>query len=362
LFKPQPNRPSLQPGIASRTRNRVIVVLGVLLFIAFAATSTTTFADELQDVAKLVASGRLIEATNRADAFLEKNPKDAQMRFLKGVILSQRGEREAAVAIFTGLTQDYPELPEPYNNLAVIYAAQGQYDNARSALETAVRVSPNDATAYENLGDIYAALAARSYRDARRYDPKNVAAGRKLDLVRTLLTTPVTASSSTPAASAAPVATAAPPPPTADINRSQRNIGLARPAGAPSLIAGTFAEAPDVIVPSTAADLPQGSNVVAIETPNRSAQPDTPTLNGAKTTVAVDASQPIADITAVVEAWATRRSIATSDLKIRLDGDTAVARFHSHDQRTGKPVDTERALRLHKDGATWTVTDEHADS
>jgi hypothetical protein len=319
-------------------------------------------ADELQDVSKLVAAGRLIEAENRADAFLEKNPKDAQMRFLKGVILSQRGQRDAAVSMFTGLTQDYPELPEPYNNLAVIYAAQGRYDNARSALEMAVRVSPNDATAYENLGDIYAALAARSYRDARRYDPKNTAAGRKLDLVRTLLTTPVAAASSTSATPVPPVATATQTPPAVDPDRSQRNIGLPRPAGAPSITVGTFAEAPDVVVPSTAADLPEGSNVVAIETPSPRAQADTSTLNGAKTTVAVDPAQPIADITAVVDAWATRRSIATSELKVRVDGDTAIARFHSHDQRTGKPVDTERTLKLHRDGATWTVTDEHADS
>ena len=106
------------------------------------------------------------------------------MRFLKGVILSQRSQRDEAVAVFVGLTQDYPELPEPYNNLAVIYAAQGQYDKARGALETAVRVSPNYATAYENLGDVYAALAARAYQDARRYDGGNASALRKLNADR----------------------------------------------------------------------------------------------------------------------------------------------------------------------------------
>ncbi len=33
--------------------------------------------------------------------------------------------------MFRGLIEDYPELPEPYNNLAVIYAQQGEYDSAR---------------------------------------------------------------------------------------------------------------------------------------------------------------------------------------------------------------------------------------
>jgi len=340
------------------SRGCAIALLGVVFAIGLVPAAS---GDELQDVSKLVSAGKLDEADKRADAFLAKNPKDAQMRFLKGVVLSQRGQRDAAVTMFVGLTQDYPELPEPYNNLAVIYAAQGQYDNARAALETAVRVSPNDATAYENLGDIYAALAARSYRDARRYDPKNTAAGRKLELVRTLLTTsPTAAATSSPPTTAPAVAAAAEPP--VDINRSQRNIGLPSPAGGPSVLTGTVAEAPEVVVPSTATNVPQGSRVIGIETPNPSAQSDTSTLVGAKTTVAADPSQPIVDVTAAVDAWASKRSIATSDLKVRVDGDTAIARFRAHEQRTGRPTDTDRALKLHKDGATWTVVDERADS
>ncbi len=58
--------------------------------------------------------------------------------------------------MFTKLSEDYPELPEPYNNLAVLYAQQKQYDKARTALEMAIRTHPSYAIAYENLGDIYA--------------------------------------------------------------------------------------------------------------------------------------------------------------------------------------------------------------
>jgi Flp pilus assembly protein TadD len=64
------------------------------------------------------------------------------------------------------LTQDFPELPEPFNNLAVIQAAQGRLDHARDLLETALRNDPTYRTAHANLGDVYARLALRSYTSA----------------------------------------------------------------------------------------------------------------------------------------------------------------------------------------------------
>lgn len=212
-------------------------------------------ADELQDVSKLVSSGKIDDAEKRADAYLAKNPKDAQMRFLKGVILSQRGKREEAIAVFTGLTQDFPELPEPYNNLAVIYGSQGQYDKARLALESSLRVAPGYSTALENLGDVYTALAARSYQDARRTDPKSASAQRKLVASRAVL------GQTTPAVAAAPEAK-----PVVSEPPSQSNVGLPRPASLPS--AGTaLASAPEVIASSDGPPLPSGSNIVAVESP-----------------------------------------------------------------------------------------------
>jgi Flp pilus assembly protein TadD len=101
------------------------------------------------------------------------------MRFLRGIALSNDGKTEDAIAALRQLTEDYPELPEPYNNLAVIYARQGDLDRARSALEVAVRNNPNYAVAHENLGDIYARLAYQSYaqslasgRPPRALNPK----------------------------------------------------------------------------------------------------------------------------------------------------------------------------------------------
>jgi hypothetical protein len=91
-----------------------------------------------------------------------------EARFLKGVILAELKRPQEAIRIFTKLTLDYPTLPEPYNNLAALYASQGQYEAAREALEHAMRTNPSYATAHENLTDIYAALSSQAYEGTLR--------------------------------------------------------------------------------------------------------------------------------------------------------------------------------------------------
>lgn len=144
------------------------------------------FADDAADVTKLLRTGHQAEALAKADAFLSQNPRDAQMRFLKGVILTEQNKSAEAIVIFTKLTEDYPSLPEPYNNLAVLYASSGQYDKARAALDMAIRTNPSYATAYENLGDIHAKLASQAYDKALQLDSSNAGAKSKLTLLRSL--------------------------------------------------------------------------------------------------------------------------------------------------------------------------------
>lgn len=144
-------------------------------------------ADDLSDVSQLLRSGQHVAALAKADAFLTKNPRDAQMRFLKGVILTEQNKSAEAIAIFSRLTEDYPTLPEPYNNLAVLYASSGQYEKARTALDMAIRTNPTYATAYENLGDVHAKLASQAYDKALQLDNTNTGAKSKLTMVRTLV-------------------------------------------------------------------------------------------------------------------------------------------------------------------------------
>lgn len=159
----------------------------ILAFAAALWAPLTVFADDYTDVGQLMRSGKTAEAQARIDRYLAARPRDPQMRFLLGVLQSETGRTADAIATFTGLTQEYPELPEPYNNLAVLYAGQGDFEKARGALELAVRTNPGYATAHENLGDIYAELASQSYGRARQLDPRNTSVLPKLALIRQLL-------------------------------------------------------------------------------------------------------------------------------------------------------------------------------
>jgi tetratricopeptide (TPR) repeat protein len=149
-------------------------------------------ADEFSEVQRLQASGQSAAALQRADAYLANRPKDAQMRFLKGVLLAESRRQREAIEVFQRLSEDYPELAEPYNNLAALHAAAGDYDRARSALEQALRANPLLAAAHQNLGDVHAAIAARSYARALELEPSNAALPGKLALARQLLKPPET--------------------------------------------------------------------------------------------------------------------------------------------------------------------------
>jgi Flp pilus assembly protein TadD len=142
---------------------------------------------ELQQVQKLMGAGQMKPALARADAHLAKNPRDAQMRFVRGVILSELKDTAGAREVFERLTEEFPELPEPYNNLGVIYASEGKFDRARTLLETALAVRPDYATAQENLGDIYLQMSVDAYQRAAKLQPGSRTASNKLALTRELL-------------------------------------------------------------------------------------------------------------------------------------------------------------------------------
>ncbi|WP_025917655.1 tetratricopeptide repeat protein [Herminiimonas sp. CN] len=179
---PFATRHSLNLSI-NRVFGRIIALSGLLA--AFYAMPV--LADDLSEVGKLTQSGQYGEALAKANAYLARQPRDAQMRFLKGLILTEQNKSTEAIAVFTKLTEDFPRLPEPYNNLAVLFAATNQYEKSRIALEMAIRTNPTYATAHENLGDVYAKLASQAYDKALQLDTNNAAAKSKLTLIRTLM-------------------------------------------------------------------------------------------------------------------------------------------------------------------------------
>jgi tetratricopeptide (TPR) repeat protein len=157
-----------------------------LLSLALLCTAFAVRADDLGDVQGLYYAGQPEQALQRADDYLAKHPKDAPMRFIKGVMLSDAKRDAEAVTLFQSISEDYPDLAEPYNNLAVLYAAGGDYARARAALQQALRANPTYVTAQENLGDVYAALAAQAYAKVLKLEPGNATVPPKLAIVRSL--------------------------------------------------------------------------------------------------------------------------------------------------------------------------------
>ena len=204
-----------------------VILLCALAFLGIASAR----AGEVEEAQKLLKAGQAPQALERVNRALAANPKDPQARFLKGLIFTEQGKQQEAIDIFTKLTQDYPNLPEPYNNLAVIYASQGQYDKARAALEQSIRTHPSYATAYENQGDVYAKLASQAYGKALQLDASNTGAQNKLSLVRELVREPGAKPAAVAAATPAKEAAKEPAkPPVVAQKAPEKPAAVAKPA------------------------------------------------------------------------------------------------------------------------------------
>jgi tetratricopeptide (TPR) repeat protein len=139
----------------------------LIALIAFLAVPAAR-ADDLATAQRLWLAGQKPAAVTQVEQALTRTPDDLQLRFALGVMRMEMGERAPAVAIFTRLTQDFPDLADPYNNLAVLHAAAGELDEAKAALEQALRLQPEHAQAQENLGDVLMRLALRAYQRAQK--------------------------------------------------------------------------------------------------------------------------------------------------------------------------------------------------
>lgn len=259
------------------TSRRAASLLAILVTTLAATLSPTAFGDDIDDAQQLVKQGNLSQALDRVNAYLAPRPKDARGRFLKGVILTEQNKSGEAIKVFTALTEDYPELPEPYNNLAVLYASQQQYDKARHALEMAIQTHPSYATAHENLGDIYAKMASQAYDRALQLDKNNAAAQTKLSLIKEIfpINTRLQHSSAKPEASR-PVAIASKPA-----------VVAAAPVAAPQPAPKPAAAAPAAVAPAAPPAKPQAAAEKAPEKPAEKAKHD-----------------PTPEATSLVHAWA----------------------------------------------------------
>ena len=167
--------------------------LSLLSLAGAPARAATDAGPAAREIEQQFHRGETAQAQARLDFALAQHPDDTRLRFLKAVRLAETGHGAEAAAVLERLTQEFPDLPEPYNNLAVLQAAAGHLDAARELLEAALRLDPGYRTAHENLGDVFVRLAQRAFEAAAL--PRNAASPRsdsglshKLRLVRELTT------------------------------------------------------------------------------------------------------------------------------------------------------------------------------
>lgn len=145
-----------------------------------ALAATPAHANDLASAQRLWLAGQKSQSVDMVEQALAQTPDDLQLRFALGVMRMDLGDRAKAQAIFTRLTQDFPDLADPFNNLAVLHAAAGDLDAAKAALEQALRLQPEHAQAQENLGDVLVRLALRAYQRAQKaaIAPSDALAGK----------------------------------------------------------------------------------------------------------------------------------------------------------------------------------------
>jgi tetratricopeptide (TPR) repeat protein len=147
-------------------------LISFALSCALMAWSAGAQADLYSDVNRMINSGQWDKAQKEVAQRLQVAPTDPQMRLLLSRIQDAQGQTQAAMDTLQALTQSFPELAEPHNNLAVLLARENRHADALASLQAAVQARPDYAVALENMGDVYAALASQAYAKALQITPQ----------------------------------------------------------------------------------------------------------------------------------------------------------------------------------------------
>ena len=157
------------------------------LLMAFSLALHPAAADVVTDARTLAASGDIPAAVRKVERALEVKPRDVQLRFLLGVLLMDSQRDDAAMTAFLQLSQEYPELPDPYNNMALLHARAGRLEAALVAVQEALRAEPSHRTAQANLGQLHMMLAIKAWESLALAGPVEPALRRRLEGARSLL-------------------------------------------------------------------------------------------------------------------------------------------------------------------------------
>jgi len=366
-YKPGPGFTPFNPSrtLMKQVRRTLPRLLRLLALTALVGTGAAQAqANDYAEITQLLKAGKAAEALTKADQRLSATPRDPQLRFLKGVAQADSGKPADAVATFTKLTEDYPELPEPYNNLAVLYANQNQLDKARTALEMAIRTNPSYATAHENLGDIYAKLASQAYNKALQLDAANATSVKpKLALIRELFSADIAKGAKPAAAAPAPavVATQRPAPAPAPAAAPAPTPAPAATAAAPAATPAPAPAAPDAAKQEAAKDAKEVTAAVQAWATAWAAK-DMKAYLGA---YGKDFDPPGRMTRA---AWEKERearivgkskiTVQVSDLNVSVNGNKATARFRQAYSADSLNVSSRKTLDLVESNGRWLIVRE----
>ena len=386
-------------------RRRVTATVATALLVG----ASTAYANNA-DITSLLQGSQPEQALKLIDQRLSATPKDPQLRFLQGVAFAMANKNKEAIDTFTQLTKEFPELPEPYNNLAVLYANQNQLDKSRQALEQAIRTNPSYSTAHENLGDIYAKLASQAYSKALQLDGSHAQSVQpKLALIHDLFST----GQAQAQAQALAQAPSAPAPVTATATQAVSSSTTA-PAQASVVAAAATAQPVASAQPATATPVTETASPPATEPkaetkttakaePKAEPKVETKAVATADAGQAAKANTPtaanVAEVEAAVHAWAKawaakdmanylaayspnfqtpgkqsrkaweaerrarivgKRSISVNlaDLTITTQNDRATARFRQHYRADTLNVSSRKTLQLELRKGQWLIVSE----
>ena len=159
----------------------------LIIFTTFVYVGSSFAQVSFEDIQAFIQKEQYKEALNLTNDHLSRNKTDIKFQFLKGLILTHLSQYVEAENLFLKMAADNQKSPEPLNNLAVIYAIQGKYLEAEETLKKALDTNSNYATAYSNLGDIYAKAASRAYNKALGLEESKVTNEEKLLLLDELI-------------------------------------------------------------------------------------------------------------------------------------------------------------------------------
>ncbi len=366
-YKPGPGFTPFNPSrtLMKQVRRTLPRLLRLLALTALVGTGAAQAqANDYAEITQLLKAGKAAEALTKADQRLSATPRDPQLRFLKGVAQAESGKPADAVATFTKLTEDYPELPEPYNNLAVLYANQNQLDKARTALEMAIRTNPSYATAHENLGDIYAKLASQAYNKALQLDAANATSVKpKLALIRELFSADIAKGAKPAAAAPAPavVATQRPAPAPAPAAAPAPTPAPAATAAAPAATPAPAPAAPDAAKQEAAKDAKEVTAAVQAWAAAWAAKD----MKAYLAAYGKDFDPPGRMTRA---AWEKERearivgkskiTVQVSDLNVSVNGNKATARFRQAYSADSLNVSSRKTLDLVESNGRWLIVRE----